>query len=382
VTTRLGVVLVIPGFPTDPLEPGLPAITDMVERLADVVRMTVVALHHPPTRNPYWSCGARVVPLAMASGTGLAGRARVLARGVAETVRQQRGAHADVVHALWADEPGSVAVAAAPLVRARALVSVMGGELVAMPDIRYGAALGRGGRWTARLALKRADALTAGSTFLADMARALGPRVQPEVCPLGVDVDTFRPQRPAPQAPPDDQRILLVGSLEPVKDPLAAVRVLAAVAPTRPRARLVLCGMGSLAGQVRQVAAQLGVGDRVELRGHVRRDELPSLHAGAAALLVTSRHEGQHVAAIEAAASGVPIVGYAVGALPDLGGGALAVPRGDETALANALARVLDDPGEAQRLSAAGREAALKNYDLRLTTERFLDIYERLARRT
>jgi glycosyltransferase involved in cell wall biosynthesis len=375
------VVAVIPGFPTNRVEPGLPAIADLVERLAAEVPLTLIALHHPLARVQYRLHGARVVPLALPSGTGVAGRARVLAHGVAELVRQRRAAHVDVIHAIWADEPGAIAVLAAPLVRARAVVSIMGGELVALPDIGYGAALGRGGRWTARLALRRADALTVGSTYLADMARATRARTQPELCPLGVDIDAFRPGNVTLQERQAAQRVLLVGSLEPVKDPLAAVRVFASVAITRPQVRLVLCGMGSLESPVRQMAAELGVADRVEIRGHVPRDELPSLHAGAAALMVTSRHEGQHVAAIEAAASGVPVVGYAVGALPDLGAGALVVPRGDEAALARALARILDDPAEAVSISAAGRAAAVAGYDVRRTTERFLDIYERLARR-
>ena len=56
---------------------------------------------------------------------------------------------------------------------------------------------------------------------------------------------------------------------------------------------------------------------------------------------------------------------------------ALMVPPGDEQALADALARVLDDPALAARLGAAGRERAL-GYDWSRVTDQVLDVYARL----
>ena len=98
-----------------------------------------------------------------------------------------------------------------------------------------------------------------------------------------------------------------------------------------------------------QLAAQLGVGDRVSFLGQVPRNEMPARYRAARLLLVTSRHEGQSMVAVEAAASGIPVVGTRVGVLPDLGSGALTVPLGDEAALVTAAAMVLDDPARRPR---------------------------------
>ena len=82
--------------------------------------------------------------------------------------------------------------------------------------------------------------------------------------------------------------------------------------------------------------------------------------------------------AVEAAASGLPVVGTRVGVLPDLGGGAATVEPGDEEGLVAAVAGVLDDQARAAAMSAAGRSVAVDRFDLDRTTADLLDRYEAL----
>ena len=85
--------------------------------------------------------------------------------------------------------------------------------------------------------------------------------------------------------------------------------------------------------------------------------------------------------AVEAAASGLPVVGTRVGVLPDLGEGALTVPVGDEAGLVDALASVLDDPRRAAAMGMAGRRAAEDRFDLDRTSAALLAEYETLVSR-
>jgi glycosyltransferase involved in cell wall biosynthesis len=95
--------------------------------------------------------------------------------------------------------------------------------------------------------------------------------------------------------------------------------------------------------------------------------------------VISSRHEAGPIVVLEAATLGVPTVGTAVGHLAEWSGrAALAVPCQDPSALAAALASVIDDEDlrlrlgtEAQRL--AGRE------DADSTARAFEDIYRRLV---
>ena len=387
---RLHIAFVVPGFVLDRDDPGMPAVVDLVERVAAVHDCDVVALRYPPAPRPYRVAGARVRSLGPARFGGVLGRAAVLSRGVRAVVAIDRRHRIDVIHGLWADEPGAVAAIAGRLLRRPVVVSVMGGELARLPDIGYGAALGRGGRWTTAIALRDADLVTAGSRqAVASVARRglAAPRLL--LAPLGVDVATFHPEGGTPtgsratdaakmaDAVPETPKttVLFVGSLEPVKDPASALGVFANLAADRPRLRLEIVGDGRLRDGLTGLAEALGIRDRVRFLGQLPRSEMPGRYRGASILLVTSRHEGQSMVAVEAAACGTPVVGTRVGILPDLGSAAITVRVGDEGGLARAAARVIDDPALAATMGAAGRAAAVARYALDRTVRDAMENY-------
>ncbi len=95
----------------------------------------------------------------------------------------------------------------------------------------------------------------------------------------------------------------------------------------------------------------------VRFLGHVDDALLPGLYAGACAFVLPSRHEGFGLTAIEAMASGVPVVVAPSGALPETCGDAAryADPE-DPSAIADAVADAIGDGA----LAAAGRERAAR----------------------
>ena len=374
--SRRRIVIVAPGFAATADEPGLAAVLDLVARLAERHHVRVIALRHPTPAGRYAVAGVPIRSLGLRAAKGPLGRARVLAAGVAGVIGAHRQRPIDVVHALWADEPGAVAVGAAALLRRPAVVSVMGGELVALADIGYGAALGRGGRWTVRAALRFARAVTVGSSYLRRQVIARVPANRVRLAPLGVDTALFTPPPTAPPVPPT---VLFVGGLSPVKDPLAALRAFSAVAAERPTARLAFVGDGPLRPALEEEARRRGVAGRVDFHGQLPRRELLGVYRAASVLCVTSRHEAQSVATVEAAACGLPIVGFRVGVLEDLTDtGAASVEIGDEHALARELGRVLEDAVARREMGAAGRAAAEREFEIDRATARFLSLYEEL----
>jgi glycosyltransferase involved in cell wall biosynthesis len=307
----------------------------------------------------------------------------VLRRGVRLVRALDREARVDLVHGLWLDEPGAVAVLAGRSIRRPTLASLMGGELTALPDIAYGAALGRGGRWTTTLTLGLADLVSAPSIAgVAALEARRGGR--PVVgLPLGVDAAVFAPGPSDRPVPADDGRtVLFVGSLEPVKDPARLLRVITRLVAGRPEVRLEVIGEGRLRPHLESLATELGIADRVAFRGPLPRAALPDRYRAATVLAIPSRHEAQSMVAVEAAACGLPVVGTRVGILPDLGAGAMTVgPGAHDDAFAESLAAVLDDPALASSMGTAGRAAVLERFDLDRTAAATLDAYERLIDR-
>ncbi len=373
------IAIVAPGFAETRDEPGLPAVVDLVERLASVADVELVALRYPPRGEPYRVAGAVIRSLALGRTHGPVGRARVLGGGLRAVIGIHRRRPVDLVHGLWADEAGAVAVLAGRLLGRPSVVSVLGGELVALPDIGYGAALGRGGRLTTGLALRLARVVTCGSAPLADDIRRAG-RPAPLVLPLGVDLGVFAPDANARAGP---RTILFVGSLEPVKDPGLLLRAFAALAGDRPDLRLRVVGDGRLRAGLAADAASLGLSHRVAFDGSVARRDLPAIYRAATVLAVPSRHEAQSVVAVEAAACGLPVVGSRVGAVAEVAeaGAALAIAPTDEQGLIEALATVVDDADRAAEMGRAGRTMAVERWDIGATSAAVLELYERLVSR-
>jgi glycosyltransferase involved in cell wall biosynthesis len=159
---------------------------------------------------------------------------------------------------------------------------------------------------------------------------------------------------------PERPYLLMVGTLEPRKNHLAAVRALARLkAAGRPHRLLIAGGQGWLFDEIRRQIDSLGLQDDVRFTGYVPDAELPALYSGAACLLLPSLYEGFGFPVLEAMACGTPVVCANVSSLPEIAGdAALLVPPTDDEALAAAVAQILTEPELAVNLVRAGFEQA------------------------
>jgi glycosyltransferase involved in cell wall biosynthesis len=218
--------------------------------------------------------------------------------------------------------------------------------------------------------VRRADRVLTGSerTKRDLIERYEVPEGRVVVTPYGVD-PTFRPEG----AKREGHYALFVGAIQPRKDPVTAVEALAL---TNGDLRLVLVGPEKQeVDRVRDAVRRLGLEQRVELVGHVERDELASLYRGAACLVFPSRYEGFGLPVLEAMASGTPVVAARAGAVPEVAGdAAVLVEPGDPAAFARGIEQALD---ETERLTAAGLARA-QEFSWVETARRTLDVYREL----
>ena len=173
---------------------------------------------------------------------------------------------------------------------------------------------------------------------------------------------------------PGSRLVLAVGRLVEQKHHALAIRALAEV----PEATLVIAGEGPLRSELERVAVVAGVTERVVFAG--LRPDARALMGAADVVVLPSRWEGLPLTALEALASGTPLVATKVRGLRELmvdGRDALLVPE-EPDALAAAVRRVLDDLELAERLAESGRRVEGAGSDAELVS-RFLELYERLA---
>ena len=222
-----------------------------------------------------------------------------------------------------------------------------------------------------RAARKAARVLAVSERTKRDLIELYGiPDEKIVVTPNGVDpVFTL-----AGSVPDGKPYALVVGTLQARKDPDAAIEALALLDDSE--LRLVFAGpdKGGRA-HAERTAARVGLAARVEFKGHVPREELAALYRGAACLVFPSRYEGFGLPALEAMASGTPVVATRAGALPEVtGNAAILVDDRSPAALAGGIERALADR---DRLVAAGLARAA-GFTWSETARRTLAVYREL----
>jgi glycosyltransferase involved in cell wall biosynthesis len=230
-------------------------------------------------------------------------------------------------------------------------------------------------RRIARLGHRLADRVIVNSRAALEEECAAGmPADRLVHVPNGVALEASAVVDRAALGLPDGPLVLAVGRLEAVKGHRVLLDAWPIVSRAVPDASLVLLGEGVRRGALESQARRLGVSSRVRFLGF-RGPALPYV-AACAVFVQPSLSEGMPNSVLEAMAAGKPIVASRVGGIPEMlvdGENGLLVPPGDTAALAMGLTRLLEDPPFRERLGAAARARAERDFSLaalRAATER------------
>lgn len=199
---------------------------------------------------------------------------------------------------------------------------------------------------------------------------------------------------------PDDEVVLNVGRMDPVKAQDRLLAAFALVASKRPRAKLVLVGNGSFSSsktagiglskgsewraKLEGLVKELGLEGRVVFTGHVPRVDHAAAFARADAFAFPSVAEGFGLAVVEAWCAGKPVVvnpGAGVAEIVREGENGLVARSADARAFADAIERLLASTELAQRLGETGRRTAADACDVRTGAARVMEILEAYAER-
>jgi D-inositol-3-phosphate glycosyltransferase len=234
-----------------------------------------------------------------------------------------------------------------------------------------------------RLVARRASWIMAPSPPEASALRRLGVRRDRiSVVPSGVDVDHFQPDGPA-AGRGRPHRLVTVGDLLPCNGFTDVIAALSAVED----AELVIAGRildgGGFADELRRLAGELGVLDRVVFAGEVPGARLPALLRSADVVVCAPWSDPFGVVALAAMACGVPVVATAVGALEDVvvhDITGLHVPPREPRVLARSLRRLLGDRTLREELGTAARDRVLARHSRDRLGKEALAVYQHVGR--
>jgi len=244
---------------------------------------------------------------------------------------------------------------------------------------------------TERRVIARADRIIATTTHEKNqMVRFYS--AQPDkiaVIPCGVDLALFRPmdrdEAREKLGLSDKKIILFVGRIEPLK---GIDLLLNAVAPLEDKNDLRVLIIGGDPGEAEetarlgQLAANLGIGEKVAFLGAVEHERLPLFYSAANVCVVPSYYESFSLVALEALACGTPVIAARVGGLPSIirdGETGYLIPWHCPEPFTERLELLLANESLARSLGLAGHASAAK-FGWPIVAEQVKEAYESLTK--
>ncbi len=187
-------------------------------------------------------------------------------------------------------------------------------------------------------------------------------------------------RKSAAARPPEKHGLtaIMVARLAPPKDPATLLHAVALAIREVPDLHLWIVGDGVLMPEVRALASQLNVADRVSLFG--QQENVGTYLAAADVFVLSSLSEGVPVSLLEALAAGLPFIVSNVGGMPEIaqisGAGVVVEPRNAE-ALARALVQCAARRHELPKLGDAARQCYERYFTPESWAEAYLDLYRK-----
>jgi glycosyltransferase involved in cell wall biosynthesis len=149
-----------------------------------------------------------------------------------------------------------------------------------------------------------------------------------------------------------------------------------------PDLKLVMIGRLKDGSTAKRTIEELDLWDAVEFVSGVTDERIVELYNESACAVVPSLYEGFSLPAIEAMATGCPLVATTGGALPEVTGAdgetCFSVEPANSDALAAGIRRALENPSDAARIGSAGRNRVIQNWSWRHTAVRTVEHYRAL----
>lgn len=230
-----------------------------------------------------------------------------------------------------------------------------------------------------RRALRKARFVTASSQYLLDRAAAFEPSIRSHMRHIPFGVSIAAPFCPKPDT--SDAAIIhliFAKSCHPSYAPDLVIKAFAEALRIFPRLHLTMLGGGPLKNEMERLAKTLEISRAVTFHDRVELQESIRLIGQSDIMVMPSVKEGFGVAAVEAAAAGIPVIATRVGGIPEIvadGISGILIPPGDRPALAAAIVRLASAPDLRRAMGLAGRKIAEERFNFDACLEAMEKVY-------
>lgn len=375
-------------------------VLELSRRFCEDCEVTVLVPRTPGSKKQETMAGMRIIrfpyfiqrfeKLAM-SGGGILNRLKTnplyylmvpffLAGQIWALVRLLKREKFDLVHAHWLIPQGITAVIALKLTRQSIplLCTSHGGDLFAL----RGGLLQKIKKWV----IDKSQGLTVVSSAMKKKVMEMGIEAcKIDVISMGVDLQNLF--TPKIQAQRSDHELLFVGRLVEKKGVRTLLEALPQVIAHHSEARLTVAGSGPMEEELKDLAAKLGLTDKVNFLGMVAQSDLPGLYSRAALAVFpfivakSGDQEGFGLVQVEAMGCECPVITGDLPAIHDIithEETGLIFPSGNTQALADVINRLLKNRDLRFRLAQEARRQVVKKYDWQGIAKKYMSVYEKL----
>lgn len=290
----------------------------------------------------------------------------------------------DIIHANWILPQGLIAVIAKFIFRKPVIVTIHGSDIFALNKFNFLKAF----------ILKFCDLCTANSSATFEVAHKINQNAKLKIVAMGVDIKMFNPKKKdinwRKQFGDKPKIILGVGRLIKWKGFEYLVRAFPYVLDKFSQAKLVIVGKGPEEENLKKLAKNLHleIDKNIFFPDHFPSDKFPSIYAScdlavspSITVAATGEKEGQGNVALEARASGTPVIASRSGGLVDTIDGktnGLLFREKDYKELAKKIIDVFSNEKLRESLSINGLKYVRENYSWRRTSQKFEEFYEEI----
>jgi glycosyltransferase involved in cell wall biosynthesis len=361
---RRTIAIIVPGgIGTGANNVGVPALEQMVTLLAQDSAVTVFSLF--AVNNTYTPKGFELISIPSRNFVVKSIRLFFL------FMAHHNEKRFDAIHGFWTLPSGILAVILSMIFKTKSLVTVMGGDGVALPEIGYGLLRNWLHRKLILGTLSRADEVMVVSGCLRHNFSLYGLSRKMHIVPMGIDTKQFVFEE---KKTSDPVQFLHIGNLIPVKDQRTLLNAFKIISD-QISAHLTIVGTGPLEAKLRSLAVSLNLVGKIDWLSPMPNHKLVDLYNQSDVMLHTSLFEGQPVVACEAMSAGVLVCGTAIGVLYDMPDCCVAVPVKDHRALAQEVLKVLQDAERSRAIRMKARHWIV-NHDVVAAVNKLKKLYD------
>ncbi|MFC1901639.1 glycosyltransferase family 4 protein [Chloroflexota bacterium] len=244
-------------------------------------------------------------------------------------------------------------------------------------------------RYATRYAINKADMITCDAEHVKkEIVRLIGyPADRIIIFPWGIDLSKFNPEADGSLIRKrlgweDNKILIMTRAFEPVYGIEYFLQALPQIIRECPEARAILCGDGSLRGELERFVKDKGLNEYVHFAGFVKNDDLPYYLASADVYVSCSLSDGTSLSLLEAMACGLPVVVSDVPAILEWvkdGENGFTVPVHDTTSLEQKIVYFLEREDLRENFGKRNWQIAQERANWDINFEKLEGIYRHLA---